>query len=330
MVAPEFINFGNLRKAAILLASLDRDLAAEICTHLPQDAVRPLAEEMANLGPVDPEEQGEVLEEFTSTAHRALSIGGADFAHSVLAQATGETTEFGSELARLRALAHRDIQMLWRIIQNETPQTIAVMISQLPAAKVAEILEFMDTERRGEIAYRTANLGTLAPGVLEILVDAIEGQVVRLRPEATEQEDQSSGLEFLVQVFEHLDRTLEKEILKALSNINEAFGEQVNEQLVTFEDIFSLEDKSLQALLRQIDSATLALALKRVARNLEQRVMDNLSTRARQILQEEIDLLGTVKVADVGVAQKTITDLARQLDEAGEISLRSGEDEYVQ
>lgn len=324
------IEFANLRKGAILLASLGADMAADICKHLPKDTVRLLAEEMAHLGLVDREEQEEVLDQILSASHRALSIGGADYAHSMLAEATGEAVEFGSGLARLRALARSEPQMLWRIIQNEIPQTIAVIISQLPAAKAAEILGFMDEDRRGEVAYRAANLGSLAPGVLEALADSIETQVVRLRPEAIEQEEQSSGLEFLLQLFEHLDRSLEKQILEALSNIDESFGEQVNEQLVTFEGIFSLEDRALQTLVRQVDTSTLALALKGVAPSYQQRVMNNLSGRAAETLKEEMDLLGPVKIVDVGAAQKTITDLARQLDEAGEISLRGGEEEYIE
>ena len=330
MARSDLINVANLRKGAILLASVGSNMATAICKTLPKETVRLLAEEMATLGPVDPREQEEVLQKFSETSQHAISIGSADLAESILAQTTDDAADFDATLARLRGLGQNEPEMLWRIIQNEMSQTIALILSQLSAAKAAEILGFMDEEKRGEVAYRTANLGLLSPEALPGLATSIESQVVRLQPNTTEHEDQGSGLEFLLQVFEHLDRSLEKEILAALSDIDESFGEQVQEQLVTFETLFSLNDRSLQTLLRQVDSATLALALKGVAPSYVERVMNNLSGRAVEALTEEINSLGLVRVTEVGAAQKEVTNLARQLDEAGEIALRAEEEEYIE
>jgi len=321
MLAAEL--FSNLRKGAIVLASLGTDRATQICKHLPRGAVKQLAEEIAKLGPVGVEEQKEVLDEFAAASQQILSLGGVDYARSLLSEATGEAAEldaeFSSELERLRMLADSEPHVLWHNIQNETPQMIAVIISQLPAAKVAEILGFMDEEKRGKVAYRAANLGPLGPGALEAI-----------RLQDTEQETTTSGLEFLLPIFEHVDRSSEKQILQVLGNIDEEFAKQVDENLVTFESLFDVDDKSLQMLLRQVESGTLALALKGVEDEWRDRVMQNLSERAQEALSEEIELLGPVKVADRDAAQKPVTNLARELDENGEIRLRQEEEEYIE
>ncbi len=284
------------------------------------------------LGAVDPQEQQEILDGFAMASQRILSLGGADYARALLSKVTGQTAQideaFSSELGRLRALADSEPHVLWRNVQNETPQMIAVIISQLPPVKAAEILGFMNEQKRGEVAYRAANLGPLAPGALAALAARVEGKVVQ--PADTEEETTTSGLEFLLEVFEHVDRSSEKQILQLLSDIDKEFAEQVNENLVTFESLFDLDDKSLQILLRQAESATLALALKGVEDKYKQLAMKNLSERAQETLTEEIELLGPVKVADVDAAQKQITNLARELDESGEISLRKEEEEYIE
>lgn len=299
----------SLRKGAIVLASLGMDRATQICRHLPQ-------------------EQKEVLDGFAMASQRILSLGGADYARALLSEVTGETAQldeaFSSELDRLRALADSEPHVLWRNIQNETAQMIAVIISQLPPAKAAEILGFMNEQKQGEVAYRAANLGPLAPGALAARV---EGKVVR--PEDTQKET-TSGLEFLLEIFEYVDRSSEKQMLQLLSDIDKEFAEQVDENLVTFESLFDLDDKPLQILLRQAESATLALALKGVEDKYKQRVMENLSERAEETLTEEIELLGPVKVTDVDAAQKQITNLARELAESGEISPRKEEEEYIE
>lgn len=324
--------FENLRKGAILLASIGHEAATKICKHLPREVVRGLAEEVARLGSIEAGEQTEVLDEFVAASRRIMSLGGTEYARSLLAEATGESVsfdgEFSSESEQLRALADSEPHVLWRNIQNETPQIIAVIISQVPAAKAAEILQFMNEEKRGEVAYRAAKLNPLAPGALEVLAECIEGKVVR--PEASEQETTTSGLEFLLQMLEHVDRTSEKEILTVLGNINEEFAEQVNDRLVTFETVLMLEEKALQAVLRGVEISSLAVALRGLPDRQKQQVMQNLSTRAQEALTEEMEMLGPVKVADVDAAQKQIANLARELDEVGEIALRHEEEEYIQ
>lgn len=320
-----------MRKGAIVLASLGMDRATQICKYLPQETVKQLAEEISKLGVVDPQEQKEVLDGFAAAAQHILSLGGIDYAQALLSEVTGGTAKldetFSSELERLQALADSEPHVLWRNIQTETPQMIAVIISQLPPAKAAEILGYMNERKRGEVAYRAANLGPLAPGALAALSARVEGKVVQ--PADSEEETTTSGLEFLLEIFEHVDRSSEKQILQLLSDIDKEFAEQVDENLVTFESLFDLDDIFLQILLRQAESATLALALKGVADKYKQRVMENLSERAQQVLTEELALLGPVKGTDVDAAQKQITNLARELAESGEISLRKEEEEYI-
>ncbi len=322
----------NLRKVAILLASLGTDTATSICQHLPKDMVRQVAETIAHLGPVDHNEQGAVLSHFAQTSRRILSIGGIEYARSLLAQTTGESPELYEEvesgLARLRALADTEPHILWRNIQDETPQVIAVIISQLPPTKAANLLQFMDEQQRGDVAYRAANLGPLAPGALEALAESIDSDAVR--PESSDQEPATSGTDFILQVFEHLDRSSEKELLEVLSNIDNAFAEQINDQLVTFDSLFMLDDRFMQVLLREVDSATLAVALKSSDEHQRERVMKNLSERAREALEQETEVLGAVKVTDVDAAQKEIVNIARRLDEAEQITLREEQVEYIE
>ena len=325
-------DYVNLRKAAILLASIGTEAATQICRHLPAETVRRIAEEIARLGPVYPDEQRTTLDEFAKASRRILAMGGLDYARTLLAQTTGDQAaldeEFDSGIDQLRALAESEPHILWRSIQNENPQTIAVIISQLPATKVATILELMDDARRADVAYRAANLGPLAPGTLEALAQSVDSDVVR--PESSELEATTSGVGFLLQVFEHLDRSSEKQLLETLATIDDDFANQINDQLVTFESLFALDDRSLQVLLREVDAQVLALALKAADEHQRQQAMENLSTRAQEALREEIEVLGAVKVTDVEAAQKTIVDAARRLDEAGDIALRQEKVDYIE
>ncbi len=323
----------TLRRAAIVLAILGEDLAAAACAHLPRNQVRRLGEEVARLGHVSAEEVEEALAEFAD-ADRGMALGGAEYARSLLAGlglseagATRCSDEEATDLSWLSGSDELDLRVLAGVLASEHPQLLAVVVSHLRPDQTGLLLADFDEHRAAEIAYRAAHLAAPAPGVLAALSEALAAEI-----EAGKVLAESGGMsvEHVADLLLALPPERRKGVLESLSALDREFADAVAERVFTFDDITSLSDHDLQALLRSVDMSLLVVALKGTSPELRERVKANLSQRGRERLAEEMEVLGAVPVSQVQEARRAVCAQARVLADRGEISLDSAMAQYLE
>ncbi len=331
----EPMRISNLRKAAIVVAALGEELAVEVCSRLSVNQVLELSEEIKNLDKVPAEEIDRVLEEFLQSHESTQPIGGNAYARQLLDGALGSSRPFDrfddhdederNVFSRLNELKPVD---LWQTLRNEDTQTIAAVVGHLTHLKAGELISHLDETQAADVLYRAAHLGAPSPGAMQCLVAALDMEMriahgsVGSKPEA--------AVQFVVDLLGGMPPARSKEMLTAIGEVDRQFGESVAELVFTFEDIVNLTDLDLQAVLRHADMNTLVMALKGTEGWLRDRVKSNLSSRGRQRLDEELEMLGAVPVSSVQEAQREIIHQARELAEQGEINLIGRDTEYIE
>lgn len=326
---------GGLRKAAILLVQLNHEQAAKVMAKLPEQVVEDLTAEIVRLRDVTPGDADSVLEE----AHRSLNPasrigrGGLDLAKQLLAESVGEERaeeimeRLGATLAEMpfEALRRADARQLITFLADEHPQTIALVLAHLSPQQSAIVLGGFDQKRQADVAHRIALMERASPDVIR----TVERELDRRMSTVLGPQEMSSvgGVAPLVAIINRTDRSTERMILEGLETVSPDLAEQVRAQMFIFEDVTTLEDKAIQLVLRNVESADLALALKGVSTGVREKIMRNLSTRAAQNLAEEIDLLGPKRLSEVEEAQAKVVNEIRALEQAGQIVIMRGNDE---
>jgi len=324
----------NLRKAAVIVASLGTELATEVCNKLDETTVRSIANELAHLDAVNSAERHEILKEFQATCHEIEPVAGLNMAQQLLINTLGKERSGdllfiqNDGLDHLRQIAEMDPPVIARRLEIELPQTTAVIINQLTATKAAAVLQNMPEEARIDIISRIATMRSLAPGTLQAVAAGL-GETFAPSTE-TKQSTQDSSVPFMVEILSNLDRQTEEKLLSQLHECDSKLAEQIKESLFTFEDMLNLPDRALQTVLRAAESQTLAMALKGLDEKSTTRITDNLSERAREAIKEEMEALGPVRVSDVDKARSQLATEARNLEESGEISIDHGDVEYIE
>jgi flagellar motor switch protein FliG len=327
----------GLRKAAILLVRMGKEYSTKVLGGMSDAEVEELSAEIARLGKLDPVVVGDVIDEFYAMATtKNAGTGGMDYARELLEASLG-SERAQVVLDRLQAsmndmpfnfLSHADPRQLLSYVQHEHPQTIALVLAHIPAAMASSILAGLSPEVQSEVAHRIAVMDRTSPDVIR----QVE-QSLRRKLSAVLQPDELStvgGLEPLIDIINRSDRTTERLILEALEARSPEIAEEVRRRMFMFEDIVELDDRSVQLVLRQVEPADLATALKGVNEEVRDKVTGNLSERGRDNLLEEIDLLGPVKVKMVEEAQQKIVSVIRSLEESGQIEIqRGGEDDEL-
>ena len=328
----------GVRKAAVLLIQLGKDKAAAVMRHLSDSEVEAITSEVARLERVTGEEARNVLEEFAemSAARAHIKNGGLTLAQEMLEQSLG--AERAEEvMARLNAAAvampfqflHRaDPQQLRSFIADEHPQVIALVLSHMTPDKASLLLSGLPPEQQARVAHRIAVMDRTSPDI----VKAVEATLERKLSSVLQSNTMSKvgGIGPLVNIINRSDRTTERTIVEGLQNLDQQLAEEVKSRMFMFEDIVNLDDRSVQLVLRQVDTADLALALKGVKENVREKITGNLSSRAAENLLEEVELLGAVRLAQVEEAQQAVIRVIRTLEEQGQIMVaRGGDDEFV-
>jgi flagellar motor switch protein FliG len=328
----------GVRKAAILLVQLGQEGAAKVLSHLRESEVEAVSSEISRLEGLGADETDTVITEFhqLATARANVINGGPDFARALLEQSLGRE-KASSIMERLAAAArqmpfqflHRaDPRQLLSFISGEHPQVIAVILAHMPTDRATMVLSGLDPERQADVAHRIAVMDRTSPAVLRALEVALERKTSSVLQPA----DFSAvgGLEPLIDIINRSDRATERLIVEALEERDPALAEEVKSRMFMFEDITLLDNKDMQLVLRQVETADLAMALKGVSDEVRAKVTSNISERAAENLVEEIDLLGAVLLRQVEEAQVNIIRKIRALEESGEITVRRGADEeYV-
>jgi flagellar motor switch protein FliG len=326
------------QKAAVLLVQLGKEKSATVLKSLRESEVEEVLNEIARLKGVPDETVDAVFEEFATLANarRYYAQGGMDFAREVL-EATLGSDRAKELLERMRAslvempfefLRRADARQVLSFLQDEHPQTVALVVAHMRADQAAIVISGMPDELQADVAHRVAVMETTSPDV----VRRVEAILERKLSSVLQSTDGSAagGLKPLVDIINHADRATERLILEGLERRDPALAEEVRSQMFMFEDITTLDDRSVQLVLRSVDSKELATALKGVSSDVRGKIMANVSERAAANLADEIDMLGAVRLSTVEEAQAKIIATIRSLEESGQILLSRGDrDEYV-
>lgn len=324
-------------KASILLVTLGPAVASAVYKELEEPVMELLTLEIANLRKVTPEQKAEVLKEAQELlmAREFLSQGGVDYARRILEEALGP--ERAQEvLRRITAslqvrpfdfMRHTDAQQLLSFIQGEHPQTIALILSYLEPEQAAQVIGGLPAGTQAEVARRIAKMDRITPEVLREVERVLER---KLSTVLGQDFTMAGGIEAIVEIINRVDRGTERHIMETLEEKDPDLAEEIKRCLFVFEDISSLDDRSLQRVLRDVDMKDLSLALKGATEDLRQKFYRNMSKRAAEMLKEDMDFMGPVRVRDVEEAQQKIVNVVRALEDAGEIIIaRGGEEELV-
>jgi flagellar motor switch protein FliG len=320
------------------LLHLDGDVAASVLRHLDDSIVEDITREIAQLDLVDPVDRGRVVEEFynTALAQSYAEQGGLAYARLLL-QKTMAPDQAAHVIKLIEHQVHRqpfsflvktDAENLMTFIQEEHPQTIALILSHLTSNKASEILAGLALEKQLEVVSRIANMDNTNP---EVIREVEQGLELRLSGIVSQRFQKVGGVESVAAMLNLADRSTEKGILEALESEDPDLVEQIRRLMFIFEDIILVNDKGIQMVLKEIENEDLAMALKTASEELADKIFRNMSERAAQLIREDMEYMGPVRVSDVEAAQQKIVDVVRRLEDAGEliISGRGGEKELI-
>ncbi|MCE5200176.1 MAG: flagellar motor switch protein FliG [Armatimonadota bacterium] len=325
--------YSGVRKASMLMVALGADFSSNIMQQLSPDEIERLTAEIVMVNRLDADTRAMVLDECKRSLDEFGVIGGTEYARKLLEQVFGETkaAELLGKLSSdgensLRWLRTVPARQLAQCMNGERSQIVALVLGHLPAEQAAQVLAALPESIQGDVALRLTMMQPTDPDtvrhVAEILLQKLSMTDNAIFSEV-------GGNKSVVQILNNVDRSTEKKILEYLTEANEAVANQIKECMFVFEDILNLDDRAIQVILRDVPQEDLRLALKGAQENVKNVFFRNMSSRAVETLKEDLEASGPVKLRDVEGAQTRIASIARQLDEAGEISLRDNSDEMV-
>jgi len=320
----------NKQKAAILLIALGPEVSSQVFKHLKEDEMEKLTLEIANQRKVTQEQKEKVLAEF----HQMLVANNYISAREILEKALGAEKAVSIINRLTSSLQIRpfdfarktDPGQLLNFIQNEHPQTIALIMSYLQAEQSGTILSSLPPDRQVDVAKRIATMDRTSPDVLKDVERILERKLSAM---VTQDFTSAGGVDSIVEILNRVDRSTERTIMENLEVQNPELAEEIKRRMFVFEDIVLLDDRSLQLVLREIESKDLALALKASSNEVAGKIYKNMSKRAADMLREEIEYMGPVRIRDVEEAQQKIVNVIRRLEESGEIVVARGKGDEI-
>ena len=325
--------FSGLRKTAILMVILGEQVSSDILRHLDEDEVHVIGREISKLRSVSAEQSEKLLEEVyeMSMAHEYVLRGGIDYARKLLVNAFGPEharslmdrllKTLGSDVANFDALQKADPQQLAKFIHSEHPQTIALILSHLNPSQAAGLLVSLPQEMRGDVALRMANLDQISPDIIT-RISTIVGQKLKALGELSR--ESYGGIRAVAEMFNRLDSVSSKEILENIEDSDSTLVETIRHLMFVFEDLLALGQESIKEVLSRVDRKLLTVALKGTSEQLRNHFMQSMSSRGAEMLREDMDALGPIKLREVEAAQQQIIAIVRQLETEGVISMKGG------
>lgn len=337
-MARDINKLNGIQKVAILFITLGPEASSGILKKLPESEIQKITYEIANIASVSSEQRENILNEFleTNKAKDYIVEGGMDYARALLSKALGPQ-KAGEILSRVSeanqqyrpfAIARKaDASQLLNVLNYEHPQTIALILCYLQPDKSAQVLAELPEDIQSDVAFRIATMSNTSPMVIKEIEKVLNTKLFSvLRTEMTA----LGGVETLVDILNQVDRTTEKNITEGLEREDEALAEKIKNSMFVFEDVITLDDVSIQRILREVEVKELALALKGCSEDVANVIYKNQSKRAAASLKEDMEFLGPVRLMDVEKAQQKIVSIIRKLEEAGEIIVsRGGEDAII-
>lgn len=325
------------QKAAIFLVTLGSEISSEIFKHLREDEIEALIFEIARLDNVESEDRDKVLMEFKELmmAQDFITSGGIDYARELLEKSLGSQKAVdiinrltsSLQVRPFDFIRRTDPAHLLNFIQQEHPQTIALILAYLEPQKASIILGALPHDIQSDVAKRIATMDRTSPEVLREVERVLEKKLSTL---SSEDYTAAGGVENIVEILNLVDRSTEKGIIESLEEEDPELAEEIKKRMFVFEDIVLLDDRAIQKVLREVDTAELAKALRGVETEVQDKIFKNMSRRASALLKEEMEYMGPVRLKDVEETQQKIVAIIRKLEDSGEIVVaRSGEDEMV-
>ncbi len=326
------------QKAAIFLVALGSEVSSDVMKHLREDEVETLTFEIARLDAVDADFKEQVLEEFQELmqAQNFITTGGIDFARELLEKSLGSQKAIdiinrltsSLQVRPFDFIRRTDPAHLLNFVQQEYPQTIALILAYLEPQKAATILQNLPEEIQPEVSKRLATMDRTSPDVLREVERVLEKKLSTL---SSEDYTAAGGVDSIVEILNLVDRSSEKAIIETLEEDDPELAEEIKKRMFVFEDIVMLDDRAIQKVLREVDQQELAKALKAVDTEVQDKIFRNMSKRAASMLKEDMEFMGPVRLKDVEESQQKIVSVIRRLEDSGEIVIaRSGDDELVE
>lgn len=333
----DYNKLSGKQKAAILLVALGPDVSATVFKHLNDEEIEELTLEIANMRAVEKEVKDMVLEEFYELcqAHDYINQGGIEYAREVLEKAVGKERA-NSILERLTAtlqvrpfdaIRRTDPAQLMNFIQGEHPQTIAMIMAYLQPEQAAKVLSYLSPDVQADVSNRIALMDRTSPDIVKEVETVLERKMSAI---VSNEYAAAGGIQSIVNILNFADRGTEKNILDRLEERDPELAEEIRKRMFVFEDIILLSDRAVQVVLRQVDTHDIALALKTASEDVADKIFRNMSKRAAQMLKEDMEYMGPVRLREVEDAQQRIVNVIRQLEDSGEIIIaRGGEGEVI-
>ena len=328
----------GVRKAAILVLALRQEVAAALMRGLDRDRVEEISREVASLDTILPEQREAVVAEFYNLvlARQYMDQGGMAFARNLL-NASLPPDEAKRVIATIEHQVHEqpfsflqktEKENLVTFLQEEHPQTIALVLSHLPPVMASEIMVGLDTERQIDVVMRVANMDQTSPDVIKEVERGLEKRLAGL---VSERFERVGGVSAVAEILNLAGRAAEKAILEGLEEQEPSLVEEIRRLMFVFEDILRVNDKGIQGVLKEVENEELALSLRTASEELKDKIFKNMSERAAQLIKEEMEFMGPVRLSDVEAAQQKIVDIVRRLEDAGEVIVagKGGESDLV-
>ncbi len=327
----------GVQKAAILLISLGPEKSASVFKHLKEDEIESLTLEIANTRSVSPDLKEQVLEEFYEVclAQQYIAEGGIGYAKELLDKALGEEKAkdvIGRLTASLQVrpfefVRKADPSQLLNFIQDEHPQTIALILAYLPASQASAVVSALPPDKQADVAKRIALMDRTSPDVIKEVEKVLEKKLSSL---VNQDYTIVGGVDAIVSILNTVDRSTEKHIMETLEIEEPELADEIRRKMFVFEDILSLDNRAIQTILREVDNSELAIALKNANEDVQNCIFNNLSSRLAAMIKEDMEYMGPVRLKDVEEAQQKIVNIIRKLEDTGEIVIsRGGGDEII-
>lgn len=325
------------KKAAIMLMALGPEVSGNVIKHLEPDHIEQLSLEIARLDRVTADQREQVIHEFydLAIAQDYIAEGGMEYAKKLLENALGDEAAksvvdkvvTAMQVVPFDFLKKADPAQVLSFIQDEHPQTVALILAYMPLSSAAMILAKLAPELRADVAARIATMDQTPPEVIRRVEQVLERKVSSI---LSQEMSQAGGPKALVDLLNRVDRSTERLIIESLTENNPELAETIKNMMFVFEDIVQLDDRAIQAILREVDMKELATALKGVSGEVQNKVFKNMSERAVGMLKEDMEFMGPVRLRVVEESQQKIVAVIRRLEEAGEIVVgRSGEEDVL-
>lgn len=330
-------SISGIQKAAILLIALGPEKSSLIFKHLKEDEIEELTLEIANTRSITPQLKDDVINEFYEVclAQQYIAEGGIGYAKELLEKALG-TEKAMDVIGKLTAslqvkpfefVRKADASQILNFIQDEHPQTIALILSYLAPSQSSLILSALPPDRQADVARRVATMDRTSPDVIKEVERVLETQLSSL---VNQDYTVIGGVDAVVEILNTVDRGTEKHIMETLEIEDPELAEEIRKKMFVFEDILLLDDRAIQRVLRDVENSDLAIALKGSTEQVQNAIFNNLSKRLAAMIQEDMEFMGPVRMKDVEEAQQKIVNIIRKLEDSAEIIIsRGGGDEIV-